>query len=198
MFAVDCVLCRTVSQLFACVSVPCVSNWCEETDLFWGDHVQWSSPDMVDEIESAWESHIVLLYEWLQNFETKEPIRREWCKLLKKARTAYPSATTTLAVAQLQMSFFVCKKTRITRKQYAENISQLYDKNSWGFCQRSIPLKVHDTDLAAQEAHYHSTCRRDYTREDDRHQDPTKDTKTIEEQASNKTICFQYVTGRIV
>ena len=49
----------------------------------------------------------MLLYEWLQNFETKEPIRREWCKLLKKARTAYPSATTTLAVAQWQMSFSV-------------------------------------------------------------------------------------------
>ena len=32
-------------------------------------------------------------------------IRREWCKLLKKARTASPSATTMLAVAQWQMSF---------------------------------------------------------------------------------------------
>ena len=31
MFAIDCVLCRTVSQLFACVLVPCVSNWREET-----------------------------------------------------------------------------------------------------------------------------------------------------------------------
>ena len=48
-----------------------------------------------------------------------------------------------------------------------------------------ILLKVHDTDLAAQEAHYHSTCRRDYTREDDRHQETIKD---IEEQASSKTI----------
>ena len=28
MFAVDCVLCRTVSQLFAHVLVPCISNWC--------------------------------------------------------------------------------------------------------------------------------------------------------------------------
>ena len=43
-------------------------------------------------------------------------------------------------------------------------------KNSWG------------------EAHYHATCRRDYTREDDRHQETIKDTKTIEDQASNKTI----------
>ena len=45
----------------------------------------------------------------------------------------------------------------------------MYVKNSW-------------------EANYHATCRRDYTREDDRHQETIKDTKTIEEQASNKTI----------
>ena len=31
-----------------------------------------------------------------------------------------------------------------------------------------ILLKVQDTDLAAREAHYHATCRRDYTREDDK------------------------------
>ena len=67
---------------------------------------------------------------------------------------------------------------------------------------QNIFLKVRDTDLAAREAHYHATCRRDYTREDDRHQETIKDTKTIEEQASNKTIHFlyivQYVIGRIV
>ena len=56
-----------------------------------------------------------------------------------------------------------------------------------------IPLKGQDTDLAAWEAHYHATCRRDYTREDDRHQETTKDAKTIEEQASNKTTYFQYI-----
>ena len=44
-----------------------------------------------------------------------------------------------------------------------------------------ILLNVQDTDLAAREAHYHATCRRDYTREDDRHQKTIKDTKTIEE-----------------
>ena len=53
---------------------------------------------------------------------------------------------------------------------------------------RQILLKVQDTDLAAREAHYHATCRRHYTREDDRHQETTKDTKTIENQASNKTM----------
>ena len=49
-------------------------------------------------------------------------------------------------------------------------------------------MKVQDTDLAAREAHYHATGRRDCTREDDRHQETIQDTKTIEEQASNKTI----------
>ena len=45
-----------------------------------------------------------------------------------------------------------------------------------------ILLKVKDTDLDAPEAHYHATCLRDYTREDDKHQETTKDTKTIEEK----------------
>ena len=65
-----------------------------------------------------------------------------------------------------------------------------------------ILLKVQDIDLAAWEAHYHANCRRYYTREDDRHQETIKDTKNIEEQASNKTTYFQYIVqyvmGRIV
>ena len=110
--------------------------------------------------ESAWESHIVLLYEWLQNyFKTKESVGRKWCKILQKVRTANPSATTMLAVAQWQMSCLW--KDLNTRKQNVENISQMCVKNSWG------------------EAHYQATCRRDYTREDDRHQETIKDTKTI-------------------
>ena len=56
-----------------------------------------------------------------------------------------------------------------------------------------ILLKVQDTDLAAREAYYHATCRRDYTREDDRHQETIKNTKTIQDQASNKTTYFQYI-----
>ena len=73
-----------------------------------------------------------------------------------------------LAVAQGQMSCLW--KDLNTRKQHVENISQMCVKNSWG------------------EAHYHATCRRGYTREDDRHQETIKDTKTIEEQTSNKII----------
>ena len=143
--------------------------------------------------ESAWESHIVLLYEWLQNyFETKEPIGREWCKILQKARTANPSASTMLAVAQWQMSFLW--KELNTRKQHVKTVKYMAktaEDSAKEATKRKqdehILLKVQDTDLAAREAHYHATCRRDYTREDDRHQETIKDTKTIEEQASNKT-----------
>ena len=56
-----------------------------------------------------------------------------------------------------------------------------------------ILLKVQDTDMTAREAHYQATCWREYTREDDRHRETIKDTKTIEEQASNKTTYFQYI-----
>ena len=75
--------------------------------------MQWSSPDMVDEIYDIYRicmrtTHCATLvpifffffFFLLQNVETKEPIRRERRKLLKKARTANPSATTVLAVAQ--------------------------------------------------------------------------------------------------
>ena len=64
--------------------------------------------------------------------------------------------------------------------------------------QDQILLKMQDTDLAAREAHNHATCRRDYPREDDRHQETIQDTKTIEEQASNKTIYFQYIVQYVM
>ena len=141
--------------------------------------------------ESAWESHVVLLYEWLQNFQTKEPSRRDWCKILKKARTANPSATTVLAVAQWQMSFLW--KDLSTRKQHVEN-SQMYGKNSWGFCQRSNQKKT-------RSAHPFESARLGCSRSIftmpfvgeitlERMTDTRKpsDTKTIEEQVSNMTI----------
>ena len=114
-----------------------------DCDLSWGDHVQWSSPVMVDKIYDIYwicmgTTHCATLGT-TQNFETMEPIRREWCKLLKKARTANPSATTMLAVAQWQMSFFV---KRLKSQGNVENVSQMIDKNSWGFCQRSNQKKT--------------------------------------------------------
>ena len=72
----------------------------------------------------------------------------------------------------------------------------MYDKTAEDYVKEAVTrkqdqqilLKVQHTDLAAWEAHYHATCQRDYTQEDDRHQETIKDIKTIEEQASNMTI----------
>ena len=80
--------------------------------------------------------------------------------------------------------------TKTAEDSVKEAVTRKQDQN--------ILLKVQDTDLAAREAHYHATCRKYYTREDDRHQETTKDTKTIEEQASNKTTYFQYIVQYVM
>ena len=154
----------------------------------WGNHVQWSCPDMVDNIYDIYRicmgtTHCATLGTSAE-FWKKGTHQKEWCKLLKKARTVkirqQPQYSPVTYV-------FFCEKTRITRKQHFENISQMYDTNSW-LCQRSSHQKTKSTHVSAREARYHATCRRDYTREDDRHQETIKDTEIIEEQASNKTI----------
>ena len=77
--------------------------------------------------ESAWESHIVLLYEWLQNyFKTKEPIGRERCKILQKARTANPSATTML----LSDRCIVCEKTWIQENNMFKTVVKCMSKTA--------------------------------------------------------------------
>ena len=71
---------------------------------------------------------------------------------------------------------------------------------------QDILLKVQDIDLAAREAHYHATCRRDYTREDDR-PDTRKPSKTLKPLKSKLPTrpyknyfqyIVQYAMGRIV
>ena len=79
------------------------------------------------------------------------------------------------------------KKTRITRKQHVENISQMYDKNSYSVKEAVTRKQAQDIDLAAREAHYHATCWRDYTREDDRHQKPSKILKPF---SVHHSVCY--------
>ena len=70
----------------------------------------------------------------------KNPSEGSDARSSQKARTANPSATTMLAVAHWQMS---CLWTDLnTRKQHVENISQMYGKNIWGFCERSNQKKT--------------------------------------------------------
>ena len=150
--------------------------------------------------ESEWDHTLYYFRNDCRILKQKNPSE---CSDISSSKKASTSASTMLAVTQWQMSFLW--KDLNTRKQHAENI-QMYGKNSWGFSKEAtkrkqdqhILLKVQDTDLAAREARYHATCRRDYTREDDRHQETTKDTKTIEEKASNKTIYKLFSVHRSV
>ena len=84
----------------------------------------------------------------------------------------------------------VKRMTKTAEDSVKEAVTRIQDQH--------ILLKVQDTDMAVREAHYHVTCRRDYTRDDDRHEETIKDTKTIEEQASNKTIYFQYIVQYVM
>ena len=67
-----------------------------------------------------------------------------------------------------------------------------------------ILLKMQDTDLAVREAHYHASCRRDYTQEDDRHQETSKTLKPLKSKLPTRPCkeyfqyIFQYVMGRII
>ena len=47
--------------------------------------------------------------------------------------------------------------------------------------------QAQDIDLAAREAHYHATCWRDYTREDDRHKKPSKILKLF---SVHHSVCY--------
>ena len=126
--------------------------------------------------------------------------------ILKKARTANPSATTMCMLLSLLPSdrCLFCEKTRIQGNNMLKTLVKCMAKTAEDSAKEEtkrkqdqhILLKVQD--LAVREAYYHATCRKDYTREDDRHQETIKDTKTIKEQASNKTIQKWYDIRDIV
>ena len=190
MFAIDTFLCITVSQLFACVLVPCVLNWCEETDcdLPWGDHVQWSSPDMVDEIyDTYWicmgSTHCATLGTtaefWNKRTHQKgvmsAPQKSKNNKSISNHNASCCPVTDVFFVKRLEsqgnnmLKTLVKCMTKTSEDSVNEAVTRKQDQH--------ILLKVQDTDLSAREAHYHATCCRDYTRKDDRHQETI--TKTI-------------------
>ena len=97
---------------------------------------------------------------------------------------------------------FLCEKYRITKEQHVEELVKCVTKTANDLLavfvkeaatqkqDQHILFKVHDTDLAARNAHCNASCRRDYTQDDDRHHTTIKDANTIEEQALHKTTSF--------
>ena len=162
--------------------------------------MQWSSPDMVDEI-----------YEYNQNLHGNHRLCyfMNDCRILKQKNPSEGSDVNSSKKRELQTRqqpdvFFVkrlesqgnnmLKTVKCMTKTAEDSVKEAVSRKQ----DQHILLKVQDTDLATQEAHYHATCRRDNTREDDRHQETIKDTKSIEEQASNKTIYFQYIVQYVM
>ena len=105
-----------------------------------GGHVQWSSPDMVDEIYDIYwicmgTTHCATLGTTAE-FWNKGTHQKGVMQAPQKSENSKSVSNHNASCCPVTDVFF-CEKTRIKRKQHIENISQMYDKNSCGFCQRS-------------------------------------------------------------
>ena len=91
--------------------------------------MQWSSPDMVDEIcyiPNLHGNHTLCYF-------------RNDCRILKQKNPSEGNDVSSSKKPEQQIrqqpqccpvtDVFFCEKTRISRKQHAENFSQMYDKN---------------------------------------------------------------------
>ena len=124
-------------------------------------------------IESAWKSHIVLLYEWLQNY-LKQKNPSEGSDVSSSKKWEQQICQQPQPLAQWQVSFFVKrlksqgnnmlkKWVKCLTKTAEDSVKEATKRKQY----QHILFKVQNTDLAARDAHYHATCRRDYTREDE-------------------------------
>ena len=165
--------------------------------------MQWSSPDMVDNIYDIYRICMGTTRCYLRNdcriLKQKNP--SEGSDVSSDPQKSENSKSVSIHNASCCLDVFFAKRFESQRNNMLKTLLKCMTKIAEDSVKKAVTrkldqhilLKVQYTDLAARKAHYHATCRRDYTREDDRHQETTKDTKTIEEQASNKTIYFQYI-----
>ena len=56
--------------------------------------------------------------------------------------------------------------------------------------------KILNGDLIAREAHYHTSCRKNYTRADDRHEHCDKDERVVQELNAHQN-AFNYISSHI-
>lgn len=97
-----------------------------------------------------------------------------------------------------------CDKNRIKKLTREENLVKCLTKTSEQSIKTAaetrqdldILRKVQGVDLVAKEAHYHPSCRKQYTRTLQRHQQSNKDSKSIEEQNAHKA-AFEYISKHV-
>ena len=115
----------------------------------------------------------------------------------KKSRLSKPSGTRVLFPAD---KCLFCEKNRITKKHQIEKLVKCVTKTAEDSIKEAaskkqdehILGKVQDIDLVAREVHYHASCRKDYTREAERHGTAPKDEDEIRKQTAHKA-AFDYI-----
>lgn len=115
----------------------------------------------------------------------------------KKRRTSEVSSSRILFPAD---KCLFCDKNRIRKRGTEEILVKCCTttasdsiKTAASRKQDHILAKVLNRDLAAREAHYHASCRKEYTRVGDRNENSVKDINTVQEQNAHSE-AFEYIT----
>ena len=101
---------------------------------------------------------------------------------VKRRRVSQHSASTPSRLLPADKCLF-CDKGRIRKSGKEEHLVKCVTKTAEGSIKRAaetkqdefIVLKIKDIDLVAKEAHYHASCRKSYTRSEERHDVPKKE-----------------------
>ena len=101
---------------------------------------------------------------------------------VKRRRVSQHSASTPSRLLPADKCLF-CDKGRIRKSGKEEHLVKCVTKTAEESMKRAaetkqdefILLKIKDIDLVAKEAHYHASCRKSYTRSEERHDVPKKE-----------------------
>ena len=101
---------------------------------------------------------------------------------VKRRRVSQHSASTPSRLLPADKCLF-CDKGRIRKSGKEEHLVKCVTKTAEESIKRAaetkqdefILLKIKDIDLVAKEAHYHASCRKNYTRSEERHDVPKKE-----------------------
>ena len=101
---------------------------------------------------------------------------------VKRRRVSQHSASTPSRLLPADKCLF-CDKGRIRKSGKEEHLVKCVTKTAEESIKRAaetkqdefILLKIKDIDLVAKEAHYHASCRKSYTRSEERHDVPKKE-----------------------
>ena len=95
------------------------------------------------------------------------------------------------------------EKKSLSKKCVTKNADQSIGAAAQRKQDHKLPGKILNGDLIAREAHYHTSCRKNYTRADDRNERCDKDERVVEELNANQNAfsahqnAFNYISNYI-